>query len=561
MESRQKRIQENIQITLREHDKEDGIIGWEITALVDNEAFLVELYSHGPLTSLDNLDDYYVFLFSRKISQMRSFTENLPKGIGATIEKLANCAENHINSIKPKNIISFINNNIRLIFQDEEYSSYEIRSVTTDLIGKYISGISIDALSYLCKEHRYLIINQFDQFEKQLEKNPELFSYIYTTGHLKEVGPFQAQKTFDIWYHIIKKDKSPLKECVKKCISVYAEDVEIIYKKISLDDIFQNEIIIREFTAFLQKIQSPMANTFEEYSKNALELLNKHISETGHSFKYSIPINAIIDEWSKTENWMMRLLRITHDLKIVNEKAAYVSRLSKAPVNNDAFINSVSTNIPTDDYFTISHQNALSILDSIETSKLFAILKEPNHLNDYCNLIHSAIIEIADVLNAKGESLDQDIELLFEMITIISVNISHNSNTLTGICYGASMYLCAISEKLLRAVFYYLTKNRIYVPLNKVSLGELLSINNTYMLKIFSKEHLKNLSFFLHQDSISKVGQNLRNSLAHWSNNINCGLMTPILVAKLLWIFTDIVNTIFDYCLKIHFRQKRNDEG
>ena len=66
--------------------------------------------------------------------------------------------------------------------------------------------------------------------------------------------------------------------------------------------------------------------------------------------------------------------------------------------------------------------------------------------------------------------------------------------------------------------------------------------------EVFEENHLKNLSFFLLRIGENKVGENIRNSLAHL--NISLSDLTPFLVAKVLWIFTDILNTIFWHCFK-----------
>ena len=89
----------------------------------------------------------------------------------------------------------------------------------------------------------------------------------------------------------------------------------------------------------------------------------------------------------------------------------------------------------------------------------------------------------------------------------------------------------------------------MYVPINKATLGELLSTSNIKMVEVFGEIHIKNLSFFLQQVPPSKIGNNIRNSLAHWAN-ISRKELTPMFVSKMLWLFTDILNTLLWYYLK-----------
>ena len=121
------------------------------------------------------------------------------------------------------------------------------------------------------------------------------------------------------------------------------------------------------------------------------------------------------------------------------------------------------------------------------------------------------------------------------------------------------MYTCALSEKFLRILYLHLAKDERYIPINKATIGELLVGSNTYMVNVFGESHIKNLSFFLQRTPPANVGQNIRNSLAHWAN-VSTETMTPFFVAKILWIFTDILNTVFWYCLKDVIERNESDD-
>ena len=292
-----------------------------------------------------------------------------------------------------------------------------------------------------------------------------------------------------------------------------------------------------------------MANEFAEYAKAAAELLSKNILERGKSFQFEIPVKEIVSRWKETEPWGLRLLSLTHDLKHGDDSFACVSRLSTEPETKHPLFDFVSTNIPTDDYFTMSHQQNLSIISSIGTSTLVGILRNKDTLIDYLNLVASAISLIDDKLNVGGEQLQQDVGMFSAMVQLVANNLLVSNDAIHGICYGASMFTCAFSEKLLRILYLHLVNNERYVPINKATIGELLIASNPYMVDVFEEDHIKNLSFFLQRTGSSNVGQNIRNSLAHWAN-VSTASMTPFFMAKMLWIFTDILNTVFWYCLK-----------
>lgn len=539
----------NIIISLRNFGAQNLGTGWEVKFIVENPEVFDGLYSQYPLTELSSLDDYYLYLLSLKLVGMREvipvLLQDEHKGI---ISKLSDEAEKALSSIGNGEVIKFINGNIQGIF-DKDKTSHDVRFVTLDLVAKYSTGISRDTFAFLCSDYGYLLIDRFDQFEKTFEQNPDLFESIYPTGRLDEINSFRVDKTLDIWCHILSKGKSSLKEPVEKRVAVLAEDIKTLSETATIDNIMQVEGTIRKFHSFLQRIQSPLANEFAEYAKAAAGLLSKNILERGQSFHYEIPVEEIISRWKKTENWEVRLLSITHDLKSDEDALTCVSRLSREPETKHSLFDLVSTNVPTDDFFTMSHQQTLSIMASVGTGTMIGILRNQDTLMDYLNLVASAVQLISEQLNVEGEQLQQDVGMFSALVQLAAKNMEINNDATHGICYGASMYTCALSEKILRILYLYLTKDERYIPINKATIGELLLVSNAYMADVFGENHIKNLSFFLQRTAPSNVGQNMRNALAHWAN-ISTEKMTPFFVAKMLWIFTDILNTVFWYCLK-----------
>ena len=560
MDSLQDLLQsKDIMISLRNFGPQDLGTGWEVKSVVENPDVFDDLYSRYPLAGLSSLEDYYLYLLSLKFVGMREVVPALLQDTHKVIiTKLSDNAEKALSVLGNGDVIRFINGNIQDIF-DEDKTSHDVRFVTLDLIAKYSTGISRDTFAFLCRDYGYLLIDRFDQFEKTFEQNPDLFESIYSTGHLDEINSFRVEKTLDIWCHILSKGKSSLKESVEKRVAVLAEDIKVLSETATIDNIMQVEGTIRKCHLFLQRIQSPLANEFAEYAKAAANLLSKHVLERGQSFRYEIPVEELINRWKKTENWEVRLLSITHDLKPDEDAITCVSRLSREPDTKHPLFDLVSTNVPTDDFFTMSHQQMLSIMTSVGTGTIIGILRNQDTLMDYLNLVVSAVQLIAEQLNAEGEQLQQDAGMFSALVQLVSNNMEVSNDATRGICYGASMYTCTFSEKILRILYMHLAKDERYIPINKATIGELLVVSNTHMVGIFGENHVKNLSFFLQRTAPSNVGQNIRNSLAHWAN-ISTEAMTPIFVAKMLWIFTDILNTVFWYCLKDVIERNESDD-
>lgn len=549
----------NIIISFCNYGTRDLATGWEVRSIVENPDIFVDLYSKYPLAQLTSLDDYCLYLYSLKFIGMREVVPSLLQEQHKNIiSKLSDDAEKAISAIGNGDVIKFINGHIQDIFDMDE-TSYDIRFVTLDLIAKYNTGIGKEIFAFLCRDYGYLLIDLFDQFEKTFEQNPDLFELIFTTGHLDEINSFRIDKTLDIWCHILNKGKSNLKEIVEKRVAVLAEDIKKLSETATIDNIMQVEGTIRKFHLFLQKIQSPLANGFAENAKKAADLLSKSVRERGQAFRFEIPVEEIVSKWKKTEKWELRLLYLTHDFSLGEDDLSCFSRLSIEPEAKHSLLDLVSTNVPTDDFFTMSHQHMLSIMASIGTGTLVGIFRKEDMLADYLNLVVSAISLIVEHLNVEGEQLLQDFGMFSALVQIVASSFDINNDTVRGICYGTSMYTCALSEKLLRILYLHLAKNDRYIPINKATIGELLVSSNNYMVDVFGENHIKNLSFFLHRTVPSNVGQNIRNSLAHWAN-VSTESMTPIFVAKMVWIFTDILNTIFWYCLKDVIERNESDD-
>ena len=70
------------------------------------------------------------------------------------------------------------------------------------------------------------------------------------------------------------------------------------------------------------------------------------------------------------------------------------------------------------------------------------------------------------------------------------------------------------------------------------------------MTVLLGKAHLLSLGYFLIKTSETKIGLNCRNDLAHWSPRMKLEQMNPYSTSELLWLFTDVLNTVFLYIEK-----------
>lgn len=538
-----------ITISLRVFDPQDLAIGWEVKSIVENPDIFENFFLKYPLKPIEIFDDYFLYLLALKLESLSaSIPFLLQEEHKLKIKSLSEAAQISVRELGPASVIKYINKNIEEIF-NAEVSKHDIRFVTLDIIAKYNMGISKEAFSYICNNFGYLIIDRFELFESAFEREPDLFQSLFPSGKIEDINPYRLEKVLEIWQHITLKGKSNLKDSVSRKIPLLFNDIVALAESASIENVMQIEGTIRKFNNFLQRIQSPLANKFSQHAKNIETLLSENILERGHSFKYEIPVEEIIQRWKATPNWEIRLLSVTHDPIKIDEQYTFVSRLDKRPESKSVLMDLVSTNIPTDDYYTMSHQQKLSINASIGIGTIIGIIREQETASDFCSLLSSAVKFISDKLHAEGEMLEQDLDHLITMVQLVVDNHNSDEKIVHSLCYGATMFLCAFSEKLLRLFYLNLVKDRQYVPINKATLGELLNENNTDMLNAFGFHHIKSLSFFLMQTSHKNIGYNIRNNLAHWAG-LSMNTISPTFMAQMLWLFTDILNTVFWYFLK-----------
>ena len=554
MQNLREYLRENkIDISLEYYGVHDFATQWEAKNIIDNTKVFDDLFIRFPISELANLNDFYVYLFYCKLAAM---DEIIPLLINDKdklfLSTLSKNAKSAIDIIQVGDVIRFINIHHQDIFVAEP-TSHDMIFITIDIIAKYINGIRREVFELLSKHYGIHIVNRFEQFEKMFEQHPDLFSIIYSTGHLEEAESYGLETTLNIWYRIHNKERSSLKATIVKLINVLYEDVkglsELAMNNNTTRDIMIVENIVRKFYLFLQRIQNPKANEFARYANATAELLSKSITESGQSFDYEIPVDEIISKWKTIDKWQLRMLCMTHKLKTEGDSFTCISQMSIEPGNRHWLIDDCSTNIPTDDYFTMSHQQTLSVLASVGTGTMIGIIRERDLFRDYLNLVTSALIVITKHIKAEGEQLDQDMKMLSAMLQLFVNNTDMDKNAVNGMCYGATMFMCALAEKLLRLLYVYVVKDEKYIPIKKATLGEMLAVQNPYMVNIFGENHIRHLSFYLQQTPISNVGYNYRNGLAHWID-MSPSELTTVFFAEMLWLFTDIVNTVFWYCIE-----------
>lgn len=549
-----KGLEENsICFSLEYYGQNDYGTFWDVKSVLDNREYFQNELVACKLQRVNSLSEYLDYLCLRKFVMFQEMIPAIKSDEDKQIiQSVSMIAKEKYDQIKNGVIIQFINGNYKEIFS-EEYHKYSLPHITLELIVKFQSGIDRAVFEYLAKNYNYLLIDRFQDLQKKFEKEPELFAMLFRQKNLEEIQELRFDNVFPIFVSIWKGSNTSLKEIVSPIIDNIITDTEKLIKNLDSND-YRNILILEHqfqyIYKFIDQIRHPKANTFLKYSEWIETKLKDALKEHGHKFTNELPAGEIVSHIKSLPDWEIQMLSLTHDHHNESDMIRYVSRFSYPSKGKQSIIDSVSSNISSDDYFTRSHQRELSIILALGAATISAIWHDKEIFPDCLQWYDEFLSFISEQM---GDNIDlaEDLEMLYIMLQPVILSDEAENKDIAPMCYGAAMFICALTEKLLRTLYIYLMKDEMYVPLTSATLGALLTPHNQEMVNIFGEDHLKNLSFFFCTVGDKKIGMNYRNALAHWiglgDRDIN-----SMLVAKLFYLYTDVINTIFLFFQKHH---------
>ena len=523
---------------------------WEIKSILENKEFFLDSLNTIRLEDIINLFDYLDYLCLRKLALFQEMVPVIKNDEDKqTIQAISDMANEQYKQIGNGLLVKFINSNYQEVFA-EEYHKYSLPHITLELILPFQNGIARNVFEYLAKDYNYLLLDKFQDFQKRFENDPQLFEMLFHHKNLEEIRSLRFDRVFTVFTTIWNGNNTQLKNIIIPIIDNIIHDTEKLVKDFNSQDSRNISIVEHQFSqiyCFVQQIKHPKANLFRGYSKQLEEHMKNNLKEQGQKFSYQIPAGDVIKYLKSLPNWETQMLFLTHSCKNDSDSIQYISRLAGPSKGKNGIIDLVSSNVVSDDYFTYSHQNSLNISMAIGAATISVMWHDKELFPECLQWYHSVLNFISEQVGYT-ENLGDDLEMLYAMLQPVILSDDIDKKSLTPLCYGAGMFICALIEKILRIVYIYLLKDRMYVPLTSATLGSLLSPNNQEMIMIFGEDHLKNLSFFLCTVGQKKIGWNFRNTLAHWvemkNENIN-----SMLVAQAFYLYTDIINTIFCHFL------------
>ena len=459
------------------------------------------------------------------------------------LQKLADEAEPVVCSSRRDDAIKFTNDHASEIF-DPDQTGFGMMSAIADFITRSQDEIKDSVFECLCLYWPSLAVSRFDDLHAVFEQNPDLFFKLFRSGHFDNIMPMGLASVLEIWRKVHKNKQ--YKQKIDSLIDEFCKDVESFPIEKSAN-ILETLSFLKTVDSFLNEIHSPKANAFSVKVKKAENLFWEYYQGSGNSIDIEIEVPVFsVETWKSESDTRSRMLSLTHRLVPVDDDKVYESLLSEKPVFS--YSDDISQ-MSSDEFLNPVHQNRLLVLALIETEKFYALLCDHKALADYSEMVKTEIKFISDGLELPEDDLESGAAFLFVILNDVNEIARHRSDNNGISCYASLTWMCSFIERLLRLLFIRMCQNEQYIP-DVITLGNLLDVNNTNIVKLLGKAHLLSLGYFLIKTSETKIGLNCRNDLAHWSPRMELGPMNPYSTSELLWLFTDVLNSVFLYIEK-----------
>lgn len=509
----------------------------DMEAVSEHRPFFESLYSKYPLECIDGMDAYFYFLLTRKICVLGHFIRYLAPDKADLLSRVLKDAR-PLHESRIHDAIEFTNGHASEIFASSKQDEFGLRHAAADFITFFQKKIQLRVFECLCKGSPGIAIDYFDRLQKVFDRNPTLFSLLFPSGHLEDIKSLGLERVLGIWGN--KYSNQQYRQRIDSLLDVFCQDVGALPID-KHEGILETAEVLKTVYPFLVKMKRPEANGLSEKVKKAMDLAWECIqdSESCHRVRIKTPAFPV-EKWKAEKNGSAKLLSLTHRQDPAGSRK-YESLLSMKPE-----FSLVDVQFPAGEFLTTFQQNRLLFWAFAETLKFHAILFDDDAFDAYSELVRSEVKFIEEQLDQTENGLEKDAAFLLGMLDDVRGTSHSSAGQNEESCYGSSMFICSFIEKLLRVVYARMAPDEQYIS-DAVTLGDLLNKDNKSMVSLLGKEHLLSIGYFLIKTPQTNIGCNCRNALAHWFPEINPAMMNSSLVSTLLWLFTDVVNSVFLY--------------
>ena len=521
----------------------DYATSFEIKDLLAKKDILISYLRENKLESVDTIGDFALFLFCEKIIAYNDILDKLASEDNKEIiEEYISVAESCIKKVDTGSIVKFINKDYETIFS-QEFCIYHFDDKAIEYIGKYINGVEESPIKWLCETRPYLVIYNFQMFQKTLEEKKQLFLFCFGDKSLNSIRKLGLSNVLNLFKR--------LKETKSKLINIVDEVFNKIYDEFceEIDQCEDSTILllnteVQLIYKYLESIKDPRALQFKQYIEKANILLNEYLDKHGQKISFDIKVDDILPKIMGYEEWYKRVIYLTHSVVEDEGKRVLKSNIDIKRSEKNHFSDLFSSNNPSDDYFTNSFQRELNFTASYEATMFLNVLMQDDWFDDYTRAIYSEGLFLDECFTSLNSNIAAMINGYIQMVNTFIYLYKTNEEAASYLLYGLTMYLCALTEYMLRYFYLSIKNDRSYISDKYLTLGYVLNEKNKSITDVFGMTHTKNLGYFLFESGDKKIGENIRNRLAHLRDIIPEDV-DVIFHSKVLWLFTDIINTIF----------------
>lgn len=523
------------------YGKDDMATGYQIKVLVDNEQEINEYYNKKSF-DINNIDDYIDFLFVDMYSKLSEIIPLLRDDIKDKVQ----IEVNYLNDIRKKyrdsDCNKYIKHNFDTVLNIESLKKYDLRAYEiVDITLNYIKDNfkifkeNKNIYEYIVKNYAYKIFYHFNEYRNIFDKYPEFYNILFSEEILK--GQM---------YTKISHLEDALKVIKSKDIELYNNTINLILKIIkersfntNLEKVMYTFNDIKATRKLFEKIgEKAYVEIYNEEKKQEI-ILDEYIHKNGHKSSFEINIKDFVSVYENKEiNWEIKSLMITHGRYNKKMVSRFESVLSKKREKN--LIDLVSTNIPINAYFTYSIQNELSIMMMFGKLMIRYMLFEDDRFDDLMNYLFAGIANYTEKFNINISNIEDDFNMIsFTLKNLVNESKRKEKDELIVQLwnYNAIHLIVGVFEKIIRELYYENVQMKKYVPKEKLTLENIFKAEE--LDDMFGQANKKAFQYFLTSDNF--VGNNLRNDICHYNNNIYeiCTLDNTLTVVYILLTLTN----------------------
>ena len=523
---------------------DDMATGFGVKNLIENKTVIFDYFDKKDF-SIHSIDDYVDYLYLKSMSQYIEVVPIVIDDVKDEFESIIKKINMYFSKYQEKDLSIFIQQNYKIIFGEEFkdlYIKYDVIDYTIEYIVKYCSKNS-DCIECIIKNFSYKIYDRFDLFKKIFNAKED---YSYYKLLLSE-----KILTNNIVYRL-EKIKTVLDVLNKVNKQLYNRKLNVLIKIMKENNFNTNEENVmktynevKKMKEMLKQLKHKEYYSFENELKKQEEILDLYLQKNGKSTKFEISIKPVVDMYeSNSSDWYSKSLIITHSLDKKNKKK-FVSNLEYTIkyCARSVMDHIGMTNIDSDELFTFSVINNISICMLQGKQAINYMVSDDSRLHDMLSYIYTGINNYfgENSLYYNRKNFEFDLDLLYNATRDFKDASKNNDDLkMKWTIYGIENLLCGIIEKILRNVYYELTKEEKMLSFSDVVLHSL--VTEPGLIKIFGKYNCACLEYYLL--SRQGIGKNHRNIFAHYDDAIYDNLTYDNILEE-YYLLLLISNTLF----------------